>query len=295
METPRGPTYIGLGIVAVLIVAGVAGLIHVLGAPTAAPPEHLVAPRASTEVVAYDVTPYERVCKAYVDEYGMVDYAGLEDDPGDLQAYLDQLVAVSPHSHIATFTTREQAIAYWINAYNAWMQKAVIDAHPTESVMDIEGVFEAKGRVCGGEDLSLGDIENGILRANFLEPRGHFALNCASIGCPWLPQEAFVPERLDEQLDRETRRFMEDASHLTVDEATRTVYLSQIFKWYQKDFLTWLTEEEGLADPTVLDYVKLYAPEGVAAQIGDDFAVEYLDYDWRLNDQNAKWGDLRRP
>ncbi|MGD8240938.1 MAG: DUF547 domain-containing protein, partial [Armatimonadota bacterium] len=198
---------------------------------------------------------------------------------------------------LATFDSEHKALAYWINAYNAWMLQAVTDAYPTASVKDISSdpdVFDTRGRICGGDDLSLNQIENEIVRREFLEPRAHFALNCASMGCPWLPREAFDPKRLDEQLDRETRRFFADPTHLTVDVETRTVGLTAILDWYQDDFLNWLREQKGIEDPAVLDYARLYAPEDVAGSIGDDFTVEYLDYDWRLNDTHAEWAAQRR-
>jgi len=167
------------------------------------------------------------------------------------------------------------------------MMRAVLDAYPIGSVMKISkkpNVFQIKGRDCGGKDLSLNDIEHSIVRKEFLEPRAHFALNCASGGCPWLPQEAFDPGRLDEQLERETRRFFADESHLRVDAESRTVHLSAILNWYGKDFLRWLKDVKGVEKPVVLDYVKLYAPPGVAETFERDFRVKYRKYDWGLND-----------
>jgi len=298
METPRRPIGVGLGMTVGMMVVALAALMFVFQAPTAAPPEHLVIPRASTAAVWFDMKPLDRLSERYVDEVGMVDYEGLKKDHKDLDAFLRQVAEISPNNNIATFSSEEEALAYWINAYNAWMMKAVIDAYPTESVNDIgedPGVFDVEDKTCGGDDLSLNNIENDIVRTAFLEPRVHFALNCASMSCPWLPQEAFDPKRLDEQLEREARRFFADPSHLVVDVETKTVSLTAILDWYQEDFLRWLTEAKGIEDPSVLDYVRLYAPEDVANQIGDDFSVEYLEYDWRLNDRNAEWAELRKP
>jgi hypothetical protein len=174
------------------------------------------------------------------------------------------------------------------------MLKAVIEAYPIDSVQDISedpGVFDAKGRICGGEDLTLNEIEHQIIRVDFLEPRAHFAVNCASMGCPWLPQEPFLPEGLDGQLDHETRRFFGAPSHLVIDSDSSTVWLSPIMEWYEEDFLIWLEEERGVADPSVLDYVKLYIPEGKASTIDDDFEIKWLEYDWALTDANAEWGE----
>jgi hypothetical protein len=168
------------------------------------------------------------------------------------------------------------------------MMRAVLDAYPVARVTAITAhpdVFGVVQRVCGGEYLSLNQIEDDIVRGEFLDPRVHFALNCASLGCPRLPREAFRAPALDRQLDRETRRFLADPDHLRVDSARRTVQLSMVFQWYAPDFLRWLRETRGLARPTVLDYVKLYAPPALAGQIGAGYKLEYLPYDWRLNDQ----------
>ncbi len=297
METPRGPQYVGILLVALMMFAAVGALVYVVQAPTQQPPENLTIPYAVTELVAFDISPFEQVCRKYVDEVGMVDYSALHENSSDLKTFLKQVAEVSPHSNIAIFASKNEALAYWINAYNAWMIKAVLDAYPIDSVQDISqnsGVFEAKGRICGGENLSLNDIEHEIVRKEFaLEPRVHFVLNCASLGCPWLPQEAFTPQRLDQQLDREMLPFYRDPTHLRVDVEAKTVHLSAYFDWYGEDFLRWLREVKGFGNPTVLDYVRLTAPEDIANQIGDDFAVEFVEYDWRLNDQNAEWAHLR--
>jgi hypothetical protein len=177
------------------------------------------------------------------------------------------------------------------------MMYAVVQAYPVESVNDISkepDVFNAKGRVCGGEDLSLDAIETEIVRKEFLDPRVHFALNCASRSCPWLPQEVFRPEKLDQQLDREARRFLGHPTHVRVEAAARTVWLSQIFEWYGEDFLKWLKQVRGVQQPVMLDYVKLYVPASTAAQIKPGFAVKFLKYGWELNDQQAPWADERK-
>ncbi len=297
MDTPRSPSAVGTFLVTVLVVAGVVGLIFIVRAPTADPPEAATVPIASVQNVVFDVSAFEEVCHSYVDGVGLVDYAGLKASPARLDAFLKQVEGISPHTNLAAFPGEAAALAYWLNAYNAWMLRAVLDAYPVDSVMDIgddPGVFDAKGRICGGRDLSLNGIEHEIVRKEFLEPRVHFALNCASMGCPRLPAEAFTPARLDAQLEREARRFFDDPTHLDVDPEIKTVYLSSILDWYGEDFVRWLTEVKGIEEPSLLDYVKIYAPEELASQIGDDFSVEFLDYGWGLNDQAAEWAAERR-
>lgn len=294
MQTPRST--FGIGLVALMVLVGAAALVYVVRAPTQTLPEHATVPQADTEAVGFDVAPFDRVCKQYVNEVGLVDYAGLKANDADLKAFLDQVRAVSPHSNLATFPSETKAITYWINAYNAWMMRAVLDAYPVASVMDIgddPGVFDAKGRICGGEDLSLNDIEHEILRKEFLEPRIHFALNCASMGCPWIPTEAFTPERLDEQLDRETHRFFAESSHLRIDVASETVYLTPLLDWYGEDFIRYLKEVKQIDEPSLLDYLRIYAPASSADEIADDFEIQWLEYGWGLNDQAAPWASER--
>ncbi len=294
MQTPRSS--FGLGIVAAMVLVGVVALVYVVRAPTQTIPEHAAVPQADTTAVIFDVAPFDRVCEQFVNEVGLVDYAGLKADDGDLNAFLDQVQAVSPHSNLAAFPSETTAITYWINAYNAWMLRAVLDAYPVASVMDIgddPGVFDAKGRICGGEDFSLNEIEHEIVRKEFLEPRAHFALNCASMGCPWLPSEAFDHRRLDAQLDREAFRFFADASHLRVDAAGETVYLSSILDWYGEDFTRWLKEVKQIDEPSILDYARIYAPADIADEIADDFEVKWPEYGWGLNDQAAAWASDR--
>ncbi|MBD3292284.1 MAG: DUF547 domain-containing protein [Armatimonadia bacterium] len=305
-RTESGPSTFGIATLVVMLVVAAGGLAWVWRAPTEEPPEHLVVPTAETEPVQFSHEPMDRVCAQFTDDMGMVDYAALKDDPDDLISYLSQVKAVSPHSNFATFPGENEALAYWINAYNAWMMKAVIDNYPLDSVQDIEPpVFNDELAVCGGEEMSLNFIENEIIRKEFEEPRIHFAVNCASMGCPWLPQEAFFPDRLDDQLERETRRFFAAASHLKVAPEESAVYLSPILKWYSEDFTEHIkrirrttapqpragSQRHG-TEPTVLDYVRLYAPEDTP-EITGGMQVRWQTYGWQLNDQGAPWADMR--
>lgn len=297
MQTPRQPLYIGMVLTGLLVLVGLGGLVWVMAAKTEPTPEALRVPQAAVEKVAFDVAPFDRVCRQFVNEVGLVDYEALKASPADLEAFLQQVRQISPHSNLAAFTTKEQALAYWLNAYNAWMMHAVVQAYPIKSVNDIDGalnVFNAKGRVCGGEDLSLDAIENAIVRQEFVEPRVHFALNCASMGCPWLPQEAFQADRLDQQLDREARRFFLDPMHFRIDTDGKTARLSQILNWYAADFLKWLVQVKHLQKPTIMDFVRLYAPPAELAKLKAHFQIKYQEYDWRLIDQKAAWAGSRK-
>ena len=117
------------------------------------------------------------------------------------------------------------------------------------------------------------------------DPRFHFALNCASTGCPKLPQTPFTGSELDQQLERETRKFINSKDYVSVDQTTGTLYLSSIFKWYEKDFTNWLEKKHPSLPPTLASYVRLYAEPALAAKLNASSKVEFLPYDWSLNDQ----------
>lgn len=290
VDGPRQPHATGAAITAILVLAGIVGLTFVARAPTQEPNQSQTIPYAETEERPFSLAPFDRVMRdpELVTTDGLVHYAGLKQRSQDLDAFLEQVKAISPHSNIASFSSENEALAYWLNAYNAWMLRAVLDAYPIDSVKEIEPeVFGAKGRICGGEDLSLNEIEHEIVRKEFLDPRAHFALNCASMGCPWIPQEAFDPARLEQQLDREARRFFKDPDHLIVDVPAKTVFLSPILDWYQEDFLKWLEHTDGAEQSHILQYVRLYAPEDIAQKIDEQFDIVWQDYDWALNDAGA--------
>lgn len=127
-----------------------------------------------------------------------------------------------------------------------------------------------------------------VIRKRFPDPRVHFALNCASAGCPRLPRQAFSAAHLDQQLDDETRKFLAEERNLRIDHQAQTVFLSAIFDWYRSDFLTWYQQRFPDHAATLLNYVTLYtAPvQTEALQRGSSYAVRFLPYDWSLNDQN---------
>ncbi len=176
----------------------------------------------------------------------------------------------------------------------------VKDHHPIGSVEDVRSpsaLFFVPGKVrffafnrilLGGERMSLYQLENGIVRARFPEPRIHFALNCASIGCPRLPREAFDPARLDAQLEREARAFVSEPRNFEIQHEARTVWLSAIFDWYDVDFTDWVQRVSGGSEGTLLDAVARWLPPSQAAELRErtqGYRVRFRPYDWRLNDR----------
>jgi hypothetical protein len=172
----------------------------------------------------------------------------------------------------ATPAARE---AYYINAYNVLVWKSVLMRLPQLTNIDAAKVsfFYATAFLVGGDETNLYDLENKIIRPSFHDPRLHMALNCASAGCPTLPREAFTPERLEAQLDREARRFCNDRRNVDYDASGRRLTLSRLFDWYRDDF--------GGPPMRVVAWINQWRPAN--AQLPLDAKIDYSNYDWSLN------------
>jgi len=237
---------------------------------------------------------FDRVLQRFVDSDGRVDYSALHREDTDLQAYYAQVAAYSPDSHPALFPTASHRLAYWINAYNAAVLVNVLRHYPIAGVTEIKapfpfffmpdrsGFFYFHRLLFGGRALTLYTLEHKLIRPRFADPRLHFALNCASTGCPRLPRNAFSANDLDEELERETRHFLSEERNFRIDAPGRAVYLSALFDWYAEDFLAALPP-----GATVLDYVGPYLADEPQAQLrrANGYALRYIPYDWSLNSQ----------
>ena len=196
-----------------------------------------------------------------------------------LEAYLETLSAACAQDYIKW--SREQRLAFWINAYNAFTVKLIVDHHPIPSIRKIGFLPMAAFRrrfipmpELKGGDISLNDIENDTLRADFSEPRIHFALVCASLGCPNLRREAFRASELDRQLNEQARLFLNDKGKNRFEPERNTLYLSPIFLWFRADF------------EVVAGSVAAYAAQFLDdPRIGEPGVnIKYTEYDWSLND-----------
>lgn len=220
-----------------------------------------------------------------------VAYADLQTDSGRLQNYLQALSAVSQ----AEFTewSKNDGLAFLINAYNAFTLKLILTRYPKlESIKDLGSLLRSPWKqrffTLLGQEQSLDDIEHETIRkpGAFDDPRIHMAVNCASIGCPMLREEAYVGARLDAQLDDQVRRFLSDRTRNRYSASSNALEVSSIFKWYAEDFSRGYrgirsvpaflaTHAELLADrPADRDLIRT-----------EQAPLEYLDYDWRLNDR----------
>jgi hypothetical protein len=239
------------------------------------------------------------VLERFVDDAGQVDYAGLATDPLALERYYYLLSRYSPDSAPDAFPGHSDRLAYWLNAYNAAVLKTVVAHYPIASVEDVappraffflprrSGFFVFQRIRLGNRGTSLYALENRVIRHRFDDPRVHFALNCASRGCPRLRRQPFDPVRLDVQLDRATREFVAEPRNMRIDHATRSVMLSAIFDWYEDDFLDWCRAHLGDGPPGVLRYVAAYVEPERAAEL--ERAATYTrrtePWDWSLNTQ----------
>lgn len=248
----------------------------------------------------FDYSSYGHLLDMYANDQGRINYFELKKNSAPLDFFYSQIAASSPDSHPHLFPNNEDRLAYWINAYNATVIKGVIEHYPITSVEDVaeppllfffptkSGFFFFQQFVYGAETYSLYTLENTIIRKRFDDPRYHFALNCASLSCPQLPSEPFYPEKLEEQLAFETKKFMRSSENVHFDSDTNVLHLSSIFKWYQEDFLVWLKKQHNLKRPLIIDYILPYLPADLAAQIQkkhDSITIRYTPYDWGLNDQ----------
>lgn len=226
------------------------------------------------EVPSHQV--WDELLKKHVDAEGMVDYEGFIKDKAKLDFYLKTLSDNPPNK--AVWSEKEQ-LAYWINAYNAFTVKLIVDNYPTNSIRDlgpslkiplVRDVWHYKFFSIGGKEFSLDEIEHGILRKEFNEPRIHFAVNCASISCPPLLNEAFVVPKLEEQLEKQAVNFINDGFRNKVKKDA--VQISSIFSWFTGDFTK---------NGTLIDFLNKYSK----VKIDKNAKISYLDYDWNLNKQ----------
>lgn len=237
---------------------------------------------------SFDHSGFDSVLSTYVNALGQVDYASLKANRSGLDAYVAALGETSPKSHPKRFPTREDKLAYWINAYNALVLRGVIDAYPVKSVKDIKyfmGFFNRTWSTVGGESYTLNNIEHDVLRAEFKEPRIHAAINCASVGCPRLEPTAFFADGIDDQLEAVMRKFLNESRNVTIEASRKRVTLSKILDWFGSDFTNWYESKLNVDDARILDYVSLYVEGERAAGFDRTWEVRFHDYDWSLNDQ----------
>jgi len=235
------------------------------GQPTKEVPANLTSSTAIS-AVNVDHSAWDKLLKKHVNKEGFVDYKGFKEDRLELNNYLELLSSLEPNDNWSV----QELLAYYINIYNAYTVDLIVENYPIKSIKDINGPW-TKGIVpIGKNKLSLGGIENGILR-KMNEPRIHFAINCASISCPRLFNEAYTAGKINEQLEKATSEFINSDQN---DVSPNNTKLSSIFDWYKKDFFV-------NGETNVIAYINKYSNTTIDA----DANIDYKDYNWNLNEQ----------
>lgn len=227
----------------------------------------------NSQPVSHEI--WHELVQKHVTVDGKVNYKGFIKDSVRLNEYLDLLSSAHPNKK---HWTADEQLAYWINVYNAFTVKLITDHYPVESIKDIKRgiifvntVWDISFIEIEGESYSLNNVEHGIIRKQFSEPRIHFAVNCASFSCPKLQNVAFTAENLDSLLTASTVDFLYDETKNIIKPGNYQV--SKLFQWYRGDFTK---------NGTVIQYINQYLkPED---RISESASLSYMDYDWSLNE-----------
>lgn len=203
---------------------------------------------------------------------GLVDYKVLLNRRSILDQYLKEIAQLSANDFRSM--NREEQMALYINAYNAYTLKAIIDKYPVKSIRWIPFVWDKKTAIVAGTKMSLNNIEHDTLRPKYQDPRVHFALNCASGGCPELRAEAYISDELENQLEDATYRFMNDRVRNPYDKEKNIYDASSIFKWFKEDF------------GDVRAFISKYLRDDKVSFDQNKPKLKY-QYDWSLNDVNS--------
>ncbi len=251
----------------------------------------LVSMEMGKAYAAYDhrYTHWQEELSAYT-HAGRVNYRAIKENDNELKVSIQAIENVSK-SDYELFNIKQKK-AFWINAYNMSVIKTIIDhypikrgfsfkaiAYPSNSIQQIDNVWDRVVLHVLEQDLSLNEIENKILRPEFKDPRIHFAIVCASIGCPVIRSEAYTAEKLDQQLSDQIRLFLSDPLKARYDRTQDVLYLSPIFKWFKTDF-----EQAGGA----VAFIKNYGPKGMFDGSSEGTQIQWLGYDWHLNEEHSK-------
>lgn len=241
---------------------------------------------------------YAATLKGYVNEQGQVNYQALQANRAQLDAFAANAGALD--AGLYESWPEAEKIAFLINAYNALTLEAIMANYPIKtslagtlapknSIRQIPGVWDKLEFQLLGKPATLDVIEHQMLRKQFVEPRVHLALVCASIGCPTLRNEPYEAARLNEQLDDQTRKLLADPLKFKLNRQARVVHLSPLFKWYGGDFVKRYAAQQPAghndAERAVLNYFgSLLEPADREWLSKEQYEIKYLDYDWSLNE-----------
>lgn len=259
----------------------------------------LVVAQSSFALEKFSHSEWESVLEDYVDEAGLVDYKGLSKNRNTFDRYLTRIENKGPVSNPELFPTRDDELAFYINAYNALVFKGVLDRGPEEDTVWsglISGFlfFEWMDINIDGQMTSLKLLEDDIIRARYRDPRIHAAINCASMSCPRLPGVAYTGDLLDVQLESSMREFANAESNVRVHGGK--LYLSSIFDWFADDFVFFERQTAGRRNgkagidnnvsnrqDLVVDYINRFRTP--ADQLDRNLSIEFIEYNKDINKQ----------
>lgn len=213
----------------------------------------------------FDHSLWNELLQAHVNVHGMVDYQGMKADER-LPKYIAALGAAHPEKG----WLREEQMVFWINAYNAFTVKLIVDNYPQQSITDLKEPWQMLIVKLKGKTYTLDQVENEVLRPQFNDPRIHYALNCASFSCPPLYFKAFMAEELEQQLEHVAHAFINDPKRNQL--GSEQAEISRIYEWYASDFEV---------DGGVIAHINKYARGAVSPKAN----ITFMEYDWKLNEQ----------
>jgi len=199
---------------------------------------------------------------------GKVDYKKIKSSP----AQLNELMELASRMEVKK-ENANQYKAFWINVYNLTVIQSVVTKYPVKSPLAISGFFDKKEHLLAGKKITLNDIENKLLRGQFNnDPRFHFVLVCAGLGCPPIINVVYLPKTLEVQLNKQTALAINNPSFIKVNTKKKKVQFSQIFEWYTADFTT--------GNKSLIDFVNIYRTTPILGK----YKSSYYSYDWTLNE-----------
>lgn len=210
---------------------------------------------------------FETFLQKYVDENGKVNYTKINSNKVDLDKVIARFDDLKPKQN----WSKNEKLAYWINAYNAFSIKLIIDNYPLKSITEVSNAWKINFINFEGSKISLDDIDYRILKP-LQEPRIHFAINCASYSCPSLKNRAFYPDTIEQELENAAFTFLNDAERNQISK--KEAKLSKLFDWFAADFTTELD---------LISFINQYSK----VKINNSTKISYLDYNWSLNNVEA--------
>lgn len=230
----------------------------------------------------FNFEQWDQLLHQYVDQ-GKVDYRAWQADAGALKQWLNEISSADGVENLEP----NQQLALWLNLYNALVIDQVLERYPIDSIrptflgipnwISFLQFFQRNVIKINNQPYNLNQIEHDTIRPQFRDPRIHFALVCAAVGCPLLRNEAYQPERVQQQLEEDAQRFINNPQKVRYEPPF--LYCSQIFKWYEKDFL--------IQHPSISVYIQQYLSPTVPDAMRSGLTIRYLTYDWSLNQRTS--------